>query len=216
MKTESETLFEQFCAGNGISAKPIPVTPGAQTPDYEITLGGQSVIAEITQIDPNEGDLKYQKDKTKGVGGVVGSRIRIKIGSKARQLKARTGGKVPGFIVIMNNTCVPSYTNELHVLAAMYGFHTFVLNGPDEAAIQVKGHKFGGGRTVTPDAKTSLSAVAILEVDNVGKPSLRIYHNIHSKAPLNVDLFSFPNVRHYAPGPKEAGKFQGWAEIRKA
>jgi len=48
-KTQSEELFEQFCAEHGLRCEPIPREPG-RTPDYDVYFAERQVIAEVTTI----------------------------------------------------------------------------------------------------------------------------------------------------------------------
>lgn len=219
-KTESEILFEKFCADNGIAIKPIPVGP-TRTPDYEITLGAGTAIAEITQFDSNEADKTHAKDLAeKGIatiGGTIGKRVRDKIEDKNHQIKERTKELVPGILVLVNNTGVTSYTGSEHIRAAMYGFDTFVLSdpaAPGPATVKDKG--FGTGRMFTPEANTAISAISVLEPDVRGALLWRVYHNVFAKAPIILRDLNKPAIEQYTLAPKKPGQFQTWAKIEMA
>ena len=83
----SELLFEAYCERAQIDCEPIPTEKGVKTPDYELSIGGQVIIAEVKELleeDEAQGQVKSE---------IVGARIRENIKRCARQLKTRTGGR---------------------------------------------------------------------------------------------------------------------------
>ena len=52
MRTKSEELFESFCRMHGIAYRRVSETT-EPTPDYELEISGQVILAEVKQFDPN-------------------------------------------------------------------------------------------------------------------------------------------------------------------
>ena len=90
-------LFEAYCERAQIDCEPIPTEKGVKTPDYELSIGGQVIIAEVKEL--------LEEDEAQGQvnSEIVGARIREKIKRCARQLKTRTGGRHPGMLVLYRN-----------------------------------------------------------------------------------------------------------------
>jgi hypothetical protein len=118
-------------------------------------------------------------------GGVYvpGARVRQEITDAKRQLKNMAYGAHPAVLVLYNNTGVGSGCFTAHdVLTALYGQEVIVYAVPNDPRndSRLLGHRFGGGRGVTPTMNTSLSALAVLR--DVGEPtlSLDVYHNCYA------------------------------------
>ena len=91
-KTESEILFEIFCDAVHIPYVRIPCGAG-KTPDYDITPGGNKIVAEVKQIEPGDDDERLLSAGASWSD--QGRRVRQKIDAAKRQLKARSGGRFP-------------------------------------------------------------------------------------------------------------------------
>ena len=93
----SELLFEAYCERARIDCEPIPTEKGVKTPDFELSIGGQVLIAEVKELlEEDEGQGKVKSE-------IVGARIREKIRQCTRQLKTRTAGRHPGMLVLYRN-----------------------------------------------------------------------------------------------------------------
>ena len=114
-KTESEILFERFCANKGIGFEKV-LEGKKPTPDYDIFLEHKKVIAEVKQIDPNKDDLRAEKELRDNqftlIGCVPGKRVRNKIGSAGPQIRSRTEGKHPSIIILYNNMFIADQNVE--------------------------------------------------------------------------------------------------------
>ena len=86
-RTVSEVLFEACCERAQIDCKPIPTEKGVKTPDFELSIGSQVIIAEVKELTEEDEGLGKVKSE------IVGVRIREKIRQCARQLKTRTAGR---------------------------------------------------------------------------------------------------------------------------
>lgn len=218
-QTESELLFERFCQERRIDFKAIPVK-GYRTPDYEIFSGDKLIVAEITQLDPNEDDRRYSNElRSKHRAereGKIGQRVRQKITDKADQLRARSKGKISTILIVYNNTDVRSYTSPDHIRAAMFGFDTIVVAVPNDPtqAVSLRDRKFGKGAKVTEKHNTSLSAVGVIEQDTANHLKLAVYHNVHARCPINPAQFAgVDGVEQHVLQERIPGQFQGWVTI---
>ena len=117
-RTVSELLFESICDRLQIGYKPIPTEKDAKTPDFELTIGGQKIIAEVKEL------TDYTKPG-EGRSETVGARIRTKIKKCARQLRTRTAGRHPGMLVLYADGQQGYF--YAHLAAAMYGTYTIDL-----------------------------------------------------------------------------------------
>jgi len=93
--TISERHFEAFRRQAQLECARLPETDES-TADYSVLIGGQTVIAEVKEIEANEADLQAVRDmetKHSAVWGTnkVGSRVRNKIDAAKRQIQALPG-----------------------------------------------------------------------------------------------------------------------------
>ncbi len=173
-QTESEALFEDFCAQHHLDWKPIPRGSG-KTPDYELRFVNEVVHVEIEQIESQRGF---------NPGGVhtrtVGSHVRHKISEARGQLQAAAKVGLPA-ILLIHNTVDPlqMFGTETHdFLCAMYGELTVrIANG------QVRESFHGRNAKLRNDANTSFSGVGHLRRVATGA-EVKIFENIYASNPL--------------------------------
>ena len=100
--TKSELLFEQFCSLQGIPC--VPIECEGKKADYEIVLGGNTIVTELKQIDANESDIAtYEEGRRRSSVAAWGNsdhRVRLKIQVARKQLKARSNGMLPTLLVM--------------------------------------------------------------------------------------------------------------------
>lgn len=217
--TASERAFEHFCTAHGIVYERVPATQ-SRTPDYLITLGGQQIVTEIKQIDPNPEEQREITDfAAKGwiVGGkgAPGDRIRKVIDHANTQIKTQTKGRLPSLVVVCDNVPHASHTAPYCILVAMYGLQQYNLHIQHDPSQRVRlvGVSFGGKRQMTPSSNTSTSAVAVLRGEDPAHCMLDVYHNIHALVQLNPAVFGGLPVRQYTLPAPNSGQFQDWIEI---
>jgi len=221
-KTVSEKLFERFCEENGIQYNQIkpPTTSHTQSPDYEIQTDTGTVIVEVKQFDPNKEDRRVAKQLQErgysdAFGGEPGARVRLKIQSGVKQLKARSRGRFPTILVLYNN--VPFNDRGIdpyEIKTAMYGLEKYdVAVDSPRSSVSVVDCGFGPKRKVTPSSNTSLSAVATLHGDPDSDLALVIYHNVHAARPLDWRCLLGPKIVHYTLEEKETRSFQDWRRL---
>ncbi len=219
-RTISEILFERFCRREGLNFSRLEPSesPGLKSPDYQIQSPGGPVIVEVKQFDPNAEDkrnarLLEERGYGDAIGGEPGARARIKIQSGARQLKARSQGRVPTVLVLYNNVPFSSRgTDPYDIKTAMYGLERIDL-AVGRANVSVVDRGFGPKRKVTPSSNTSLSAVAALYARSCHDLRLFVYHNIYAATPLEWQDLSGPRIAHFTLGPKKPGAFQEWRRL---
>jgi hypothetical protein len=222
-KTVSESLFERFCDDNHIEYRRIGASsiPNKKEPDYEIQTATEIVVVEVKQFDPSEEEKKlYQQLQERGYtdayGGELGVKVRHKIQDGAKQLKARSEGKLPALLVLYNNVPISDRgVDPYEIKTGMYGIEKIDLAvAPDANRVSLIGHGFGPKRKVTPSSNTSLSAVGAFYSRSNGEPLLVVFHNIHAVKPLDWRSLQGPRIRHFTLGAKEPRAFQEWQELK--
>jgi hypothetical protein len=205
-RTESEIWFEKFCDHNQFSLLPVPIASG-KTPDYTLTLDGQTVIVEVKEIQPTAEERESDRlARERGYGNAVhitpGERVRKKIGDCSPQIKARSSGRHPGLLVLWEGgLCAGRHSEPYHIRVAMAGFEQVMISLPaikSGKSPSPVGMQHGGKRKMTDSANTSISAVGVLCVPGPDQMLLQVYHNRHAAIPLVPGLFRSPEVRHFA------------------
>jgi hypothetical protein len=217
--THSERLFEDFCQAHSLACERIPRGP-SRTPDYRLTLSGQTVIVEVKEFEPNPADrdraaaLASQGFSTHSL--YPGGRVREEISKAADQLRPLAKGHYPGLIVFCDLTGPGAkYLDPYNILTAMYGVQVVHFDAPQDnpGTLVPKGSFFGPQRGTTPNHNTTVSAIARLDRDCDGSPCLDVFHNFWARIPLDPDLLRVPLVRHFvAEGNPQAG-FTDWREV---
>lgn len=217
--TTSEIIFEQFCATHGITYERIP-TKAERTPDYEITVGEQRIVAEIKQIDPNPNERIEMEQFAKngwvvGGRGAPGDRMRNVIHDANGQLKQLSKEVLPSILIVYDNVPIASHTAPYCILVAMYGLQQLNLQVPRDKTqtVRLVGVSFGGKRKMTIKTNTSTSAVAVIHNRDNGEYTLDIYHNVFARVPLDYAMFDGLPVRQYTLQDPGNGEFQDWIRI---
>ncbi len=164
LRTQSEALFEDYCARNGVRFERVP-TGTSKTNDYDLFIGTTRIVCEVKQIDPNKEDRAWERDGTRR-SPWPRNRVRNKIKAAVRQIRARGDGRFPSLLIIYNNVPGrPALVSGAVVLDARYGQEVAVVRVFEDVQHppELDHMAFGGNRRVTPEQNTSLSAVAILE-----------------------------------------------------
>lgn len=139
------------------------------------------------------------------------SRVRSKIGRAEKQLRIKAKGHCPAVLVLYNADPLRHYLTSAHAIkTAMYGSHMAIFrvsqDDPNELPFLLD-RRFGGSRMMTPDANTSVSAIAVFDGNE-----LTIYHNVHAAFPLRPELFR-GMARQYTLAVETPGDFTPWQEI---
>lgn len=217
--TKSESLFEDFCNSMSVIFKKIPV--GLQkAPDYFIYSNDLVCIAEIKQIEHNKEELAIINTDPAIVGEyeatygtVAGERIREKLKAGMRQIKGEFSN-YPAIIIIYNNTLWPEYTSGDYILNALYGIEAILVSSEaaPEGGAKILNRWFAHNRMATPNHNTSLSAVGILEIQNM-KISLTVYHNYFASRPFPLNVFAKKLATHYHLSNNPQLGYATWSEI---
>lgn len=194
IKTEAETLFEEFCHSNSIVCEKV-IEGSEPTPDYRVVVNGQNTVVEVKQIDKDDDFRSESGVSTR----TVGSHIRNKIHDvrKRKQIKAAANLGIPAILLVYNNLDPMQEfgTGSHDFIAAMYGELTVVLN-PDTNKITDSFH--GRNRSLAAGKNTSFSAVGGLYKTATG-PAVRIYENVFCEKnrldfSLLPDCFEFTRI----------------------
>jgi hypothetical protein len=216
-QTISEKLFITLCGEMGIKCTSIPVSRN-KTPDFEIELEGRKVIVEVKQIDPNPDEKKqldqFKKDGRAQGSAVIGGRMRKTIRSARKQLQARAKGVHPALLVVYCTfESLAPHTDSNNVKAAMYGFEAVTLTPTDDPDSPIASHPagFGGGRTLTEEHNTTISAVGVFEKDFWKRTHLLVYHNDFAAIPLPIVRGEL--IHHFRIQQPSPGQFQDWVQV---
>lgn len=216
-QTISEAMFVALCEEQQVPCYRLPEGK-CRTPDFEIELDGKKVIVEVKQLDPNPEEKRlleqFSKDGRVQGGGVIGDRMRKTIRSARKQLQARARGIHPALLVVYCTfEPLAPHTDPSNVKAAMYGFETVILTPTDDPDFPVTSLPagFGGGRTMTEEHNTTISAVGVLQHDFHKRTHLLIYHNDFAVIPLPIVRAEL--VHHFKIQQPCPGRFQDWVEV---
>lgn len=220
--TVSETLFQQYCTKGNISCRRL--TPDdRKTPDFELTLGGEKIIAEVKELRPNDGE-KIANDEFNEKGFAVwgdkkvGTRVRYKIDESKHQLKRFAEAKYPAILVLYDAR--PSNVRGIYayeILVAMYGFESIDLRVPEDSSepVRMGKHRFGKGKKVGPDRHSFFSALAVLrEVDDSKHLHLDVYDNVFSAYKIPYEYMAAHNeMTVFTIPPGQGNEFRRWVEL---
>lgn len=202
-RTESEQVFEEFCTALQISFARIP-TGSQKTPDYDLNLGGNLVVTEVKQCDPNEEDQEnWSNAWSNGAASswsLPGRRVRLKVSQARKQLKARSDGKVPTLLIIYDNGTFGGIDN-VDIKTAMFGDETVRCTRGPQNTTSVGQVQPGGGRQLTAECNTTISAIALLHGGKLWR-SLSVFHNHYSQNPINPNWFRHNRFRHFGLDPE--------------
>ena len=230
--TKSEGLFEELCQRDKVPYVRLKALDHKQQPDYEITPGGQLVVVEIKQIEPNNHDLQYAYAlKTTGRAeqlrnpDEVAQRLRKHIRESRSQFRSYLKGRpvTPSLLVVFDNAN-NKYTHPDVIQTALHGSERveLLLRKGHDPIVADRGFGPRNNRTLRPGLNEHLSAVAALDecwLGEIGEPrqrvlGLRIFHNPYATVPLPLGLWSNPYVRHYTLSQKVPGQYQHWVTLQ--
>jgi hypothetical protein len=219
VQTISEREFEKFCRARRIPFERVPETD-CRTPDYEIVLNASRVVVEIKEMERN--DEERESDRLvaeRGYGNVIshtpGERVRRKIQSCSKQLKARAKGVLPALLVVFDGGRVVGHVEPYNIRVAMYGLEQIHIAVPPigTGSPHATGIGHGPKRKMTASDNTSISAIGALVMTGPDQHHLLVYRNSFAKIPLDPTLLSPFGVRHFDIGNSSTGSASDWIEI---
>jgi hypothetical protein len=157
-------------------------------------------------------DLKVGKHTV--VSTTPGGRVRHKISNAVPQIKARSKGRYPGLLVLMDTGFAAEHVSPYNIRVAMYGFETLVLAVPSNPGLgpYLTDKKFGGSRKMTPSSNTSISAVASIGKLN-GSLDFRVYHNAHAAIALPPAMLQRYAIPQFVLAAKQPGAVPDWVQL---
>ena len=175
-KTNSETLFEQFCNSNALPLSRIQEGE-SPSPDYCVRLGVLDVYFEIKQIDKDTEFSAVSSSRT------IGSHVRAKIKEARNQVRTAAKLGAPAVLLIYNNLDPLQRfgTEQLDFVAAMYGEPTVLLSNESG---QIVDSFHGKNKALRENKNNSFSSVGVLRVEPAGTVSVHVYENIYAQVPL--------------------------------
>lgn len=181
LRTESESIFEEFCVLNNITYKKIEES-SQPVPDYEVYINGQYIFIEIKQIDEDYNFTLESGSRT------VGSHIRKKIEQSRKQAQAASSENKPFILLAYNNLDkMQLFGTEQHdFIDAMYGETTVLL---DTTKNIITDSFQGRNRSLGNEKNTSFSAVGNIKKTHKGI-AVHIYENTFAKN--KIDFSKLP------------------------
>lgn len=220
-KTQSEIAFEKYCALKNIGFSRIEPST-LRTPDYELMLTSQTVIAEVKEIelDVEEEQERQRLLTERGYSQVIsrtpGEKVRQKISHGYKQLRARSAGMIPTMLVLYDSGRFFDHLDPYSIRVAMYGLEQVKIVLPplsSKESPRSAGVSYGPRRKMTQNSNTSISAVAALYVPSPGELALCVFHNRFARVPLPPSLLSEYEIRQFQLGEERSGKTAEWVSI---
>jgi len=226
-RTISEALFEELCKLHSIPCRRLQVRSDGPQPDYELTLAGKRVVAEVKQIDPNEEDRQFtvalQRDDVATQcrnPDTMARRVRNQIKQSRTQLKAylERDPQTPALLVLFD-AAKNRYTDPYTILTAMHGWEQVLLSVPpvgQPITVADRGFAQRNNREVRPDKNEHLSALATLhECWDIEEPherflALCFYHNSYASQRIEPTWWSSDHIEHLELSEKAPGEYQNW------
>jgi hypothetical protein len=181
-QTESEALFEQFCAAHKLSCTRYG-TSQERTPDYRLTLATSTICVEIKQIESEAGLIGNTGTRT------VGDHVRARIEEARGQMQTASRAGFATLLLIYNKVDPHQvFGTEPHdFISAMYGEWTVRLrNG------RIAESFHGRNAKLRHNANTSFSAVG---------------HLCRTEAGARIKIFENAFARHSLPYEEVPGCF---------
>ena len=218
--TVSELLFEELCTKCGFQFEKI-VESSKKSPDYFLQIRNYKFVVEVKQIDLNKEEKQILNtdpalwgEYEATYGEIPGQRIRSKIRTSMRQMKAVNCSQLPFLLVIYNNTDFwDEYTSPESVRVAMYGIEAILISSKPApgGGATILSRWYGPEKSITISHNTSLSGIAILKKTDDGI-SLDIYHNYFAKNKL--PQFEENTISHYCLEDAPDKGFPRWVAAK--
>lgn len=200
----------------------MPIATGtSETPDFEVTVRGARIIAEIKELTPNAHDREQARESAAGraAGGFFdGRRLRDAVSKAAGQLKTFRDEGLPSIVVFYDNIVVNGvrpyprcpYFDPTQIEWAMYGQHVADYHVPLHGDPIPLGDRRGGKRVLTERNRLYVSAVAILS--EFGEYAW-FFHNYFAAVPLSRAVFHDDRDRHFHNPSNPLQSLAGWDEL---
>jgi len=219
VRTQSERLFEEYCANGEVFCKRIS-EEDSTTPDYELKIHGQRIIVEVKEFSRNKAERESDRLLSKrGYGTVLsntpGNRVRKKIADSSPQIKARTQDIYPSILVLFDRGQVAGHLDPYHIRVAMYGLEQIHIAVPRDTAVTpyVTGISYGPKRKMTEEHNTSISSIGVLFTPGASEIGLHVYHNKYATVPLDPALLARHGIEQYeleGEVPSNTAKWRGY------
>ncbi len=165
VKTQSERLFENYCADARVLCERIS-EEDSKTPDYELRIHGQRIVVEVKEFSRNEAEresdrLLSERGYGSALSNTPGDRVRKKIADSSAQIKAGTQGIYPSILVLFDRGQVAGHLDPYNIRVAMYGLEQVHIAVPRDTAVSpyVTGISYGPKRKMTEEHNTSKGGI---------------------------------------------------------
>lgn len=203
VKTQSERLFENYCANARVLCERIS-EEDSKTPDYELRIHGQRIVVEVKEFSRNEAEresdrLLSERGYGSALSNTPGDRVRKKIADSSAQIKAGTQGIYPSILVLFDRGQVAGHLDPYNIRVAMYGLEQVHIAVPRDTAVSpyVTGISYGPKRKMTEEHNTSISAIGVLFTPGPSEIGLHVYHNKYATVPLDFALLARLGIQQY-------------------
>jgi len=197
----------------------IPET-ATKTPDYELTILDQRIIAEVKEVDRNQEEIESDRLlAARGYGNVLsdtpGDRVRKKIDRSSAQIKARAMGKYPSIMILFDRGRLFGHIDPYNIRVAMYGLEQIHIALPPlgSASPYATGMSYGPKRKMTQEYNTSISAIGALWTPGPNQMELLVCHNKFAAIPLDPQLFGSHGIEQLELDEETAGTTAKWKSV---
>lgn len=219
--TKWEYLFYQYMVAARTACSRIPEGP-AKTPDFTISISGETVPVELKEFAPNpEEKRNEQLLRSRGYGNVQGTTVGHRITKAARAARSQLrsfidqNGDGPAILAVIDPSAL-RYADPEHLAALFEGQLTVDVSVADGAVVDV--YRKEDRRRSPHERNRILSAVAVLRfcprvgpthgyesepADPYIVADVVIYHNPHADCPLSAHALAKFGFSQYRIGATE-------------
>lgn len=215
VSTKSELLFQELCTKKAIKCYRIPEGLARQA-DFRIILGGQQIIVEVKQIEPNDADrdiLNRQEAGHTAPHEAPVPRVRDLINKAYGQLKSSCADRNPGIVVIYNHAYHWNYIDRWTVTTAMFGNYGISLSPNPRSGWDVVFRGFRDNRRTGASFNRALSALGVLTGDSASDVRLDCYHNPFAAIPLDGNSMKNLVENQYVHPNPHSGQYTSWDPV---
>ena len=219
MITNSERLFERYCARRGYTVERIPCAT-SRTADYFVSANGHRVVVEVKEISTNDEDIRFAEAMRRdgfASGTNQGERLRRRLRRACDQLRRHRALSLPCVAVIRENISLDFVPRTVRLLQVSPEAVDMAMYGAETARVTLRTNKphdvrdtRGGNRVLTAAERCYVSALSILHGD--AEPFVATYHNFYAARPLPPGIFSGRGDYHFLKRCDPASGSHAWVD----
>lgn len=215
--TDGERYFEDFCISHYFKYEKIEEKKDVKTPDYRLFIGSYVVITEVKDLESNKEDEKalkefYDKGCVVWWKLTVCNRVRNKILTSQKQLKAFVKNKYPSILLLFDNRneITPTLTGY-EIKIGMYGYETIKKKNANDNTIY---YEFGSKKQMTKNSRNYISCIGLLTKENNNKLFLKLYENYYANIKIKYGIFKkYNDISIFKLNVPPDKIYSNWASI---